>query len=90
MLSNQLFMVHISLAVMTLGVGKALVGAIVKPVVGVGDAAVVVMNHVGDAASEKIIVVKGTKRMRRALPQNPESSGISVKLIPFDALSAKA
>ena len=30
------------------GVGKALVGAIVKPVVGVGDAAVLVMNHVSD------------------------------------------
>lgn len=72
------------------GVGKALVGAVVKPVVGVGDAAVVIMNHVGDAASEKVIVAKETKRMRRALPKILTPVGSSVKLIPYDSISAKA
>ena len=64
---NLLIANHIVLA--HIGVGKALVGAVVKPVVGVGDAAVVILNHVGDAASEKVIVVKESKRMRRALPK---------------------
>lgn len=64
-------------------------GAVVKPVVGVGDAAVVLMNHVGDAASEKVIVVKETKRMRKALPMISTPLGHSVKLIPYDNISAK-
>eukprot|EP00804_Cyclotella_cryptica_P006412 CCRYP_014275-RB/>CCRYP_014275-RB protein AED:0.05 eAED:0.05 QI:2525/1/1/1/0.91/0.84/13/302/2635 len=72
------------------GVGKALVGAVVKPVVGVGDAAVVVMNHVSDAASENAIVMKANKRMRRALPRISTSFGCSVNLIPYDTISAKA
>lgn len=72
------------------GVGKALVGAVVKPVVGVGDAAVVVMNHVSDAASEKAIVLKANKRMRRALPRISTSFGCCVNLIPYDNISAKA
>lgn len=72
------------------GVGKAIVGAIVKPVIGMGDAAVVVMNHVGDATSDKVIVVKETKRIRRALPRISSSLGASVNLIPYDAISAKA
>lgn len=70
--------------------GKALVGAVVKPVVGVGDAAAVVMNHVGDATSEKVIIVKETKRMRRALPRTSTILGTSVDLIPYDIISAKA
>lgn len=55
-----------------------------------GDAAVVVMNHVGDATSDKVIIVKETKRIRRALPRISKSLGASVNLIPYDAVSAKA
>ena len=85
---NLLIANHIVLA--HIGVGKALVGAVVKPVVGVGDAAVVILNHVGDAASEKVIVVKESKRMRRALPKTITPLGSSVKLVPYDNISSKA
>lgn len=61
-----------------------------KPVVGVGDAAVVVMNHVSDATSENVVVLKKNKRMRRALPQMITSLGTGVNLIPFDVMTAKA
>jgi hypothetical protein len=48
------------------------------------------MNHVGDVASEKVVVVKETKRMRRALPRISAALGNNVKLLPYDAISAKA
>lgn len=70
------------------GVGKALVGAVVKPVVGVGDGAVVLMNHISEATSDKEVVLKIPKRLRRALPAI--SSGSSVKITPYDEISAKA
>ena len=71
------------------GVGIALVGAVVKPVVGVGDAAVVVMNHVSEATSDKKMIMKIPKRLRRALPCTAVTSGKGVKLTPYDETSAK-
>jgi hypothetical protein len=67
------------------GVGKAIVGALVKPVVGVGDAAVLVMNHVSDATSKQRAPTKIPKRLRRALPSHS-----SDKLVPYDERAAKA
>jgi len=71
------------------GVGKAFVGAIVKPVVGVGDAAVVVMNHVSETTSDKLLAIaKANKRLRRALPWASAECGNNVKLVPYDERSA--
>lgn len=39
------------------GVGKAAVGAVVKPIVGLGDAAALLMNHVSDATSNTRVLV---------------------------------
>ena len=72
------------------GFGAALVGAIVKPVVGVGDAAVVVMNHVSETTTNQVNTVKVNKRMRRALPCTKSDFGTNVKLIPYDESSALA
>jgi len=72
------------------GVGKALVGAIVKPVVGVGDAAVLVMNHVSDATSDKQVLPKIPKRLRRALPRVSPEKPYLVKIEPFNDAAAKA
>lgn len=72
------------------GVGKAFVGAIVKPVVGMGDAAVVVMNHVSEATSDKLLsIAKSNKRLRRALPRVSADSGNNVKLVPYDESAAE-
>ena len=72
------------------GVGKALVGAIVKPVVGVGDAAVLVMNHVSDATSDKEVFRRIPKRLRRALPRVSHEKQYTVRLDPYDEAAAKA
>ncbi len=72
------------------GVGKALIGAVVKPVVGVGDAAVLVMNHLSDATSKKRIIPKIPIRMRRALPCRSNEKINCVRLEPFDERAAKA
>lgn len=72
------------------GVGKAIVGAVVKPVVGLGDAAVVVMNHVSDATSKKRIIPKIPIRIRRALPSRSSEKLNSVRLEPYDEKAAKA
>lgn len=73
------------------GIGIGLVGAILKPTVGVGDAAVVLMNHVSDATSDKEVVMKVNKRYRRALPRiRTASLGSGVRLLPYDEVSAKA
>lgn len=72
------------------GVGKAIVGAVVKPVVGVGDAAVLVMNHMSDATSKKQVVPKFPKRLRRALPSRSTGKANSVQLVPYDERAAKA
>lgn len=71
------------------GVGKALIGVLVKPVVGVGDAASVVLNHVSETAIDKVSVVKTNKRMRRALP-SAASFDNQVQLIPYNEESAQA
>eukprot|EP00934_Nitzschia_sp_Nitz4_P006272 Nitzschia sp. Nitz4//scaffold62_size106224//52646//63438//NITZ4_004359-RA/size106224-processed-gene-0.169-mRNA-1//-1//CDS//3329555865//6262//frame0 len=72
------------------GVGKAVVGAIVKPVVGVGDAAALLMNHVSDATSNKQVQPKIPKRLRRALPSRSSTKPNCVILTPYDDRAAKA
>lgn len=72
------------------GVGKAIVGAILKPVVGVGDAAVVVMNHVSETTTNQVNIVKVNKRLRRALPCIASDLGTSVKITPYDESAAVA
>jgi hypothetical protein len=72
------------------GVGKAVIGAIVKPIVGIGDAAVLVMNHVSDATSNKQILPKIPKRLRRALPSHSVEKKNCVRLLPYDERAAKA
>ena len=72
------------------GVGKAVVGAVVKPVVGVGDAAALLMNHVSDATSNKQIQPKIPKRLRRALPSRMAHKPNCVILTPYDDRAAKA
>jgi Vacuolar-sorting-associated 13 protein C-terminal len=72
------------------GVGKAVVGIIVKPVVGVGDAAALLMNHVSDVTSNKQVVPKIPKRLRRALPSRSIKKPNCVILKPYDDRAAKA
>jgi len=72
------------------GVGKAIVGAIVKPVVGVGDAAALLMNHISDATSNKQVLPKIPKRLRRALPSRSSKKPNCVILRPYDDRAAKA
>lgn len=72
------------------GVGKAIVGAIVKPVVGVGDAAALLMNHISDATSDKQVLPKIPKRLRRALPSRSSKKPNCVILRPYDDRAAKA
>ncbi|KAG7363354.1 vacuolar-sorting-associated protein 13 C-terminal domain containing protein [Nitzschia inconspicua] len=72
------------------GIGKAVVGIIVKPVVGVGDAAALLMNHVSDITSNKQVVPKIPKRLRRALPSRSIQKPNCVILKPFDDRAAKA
>ena len=72
------------------GVGKAIVGAVVKPVVGVGDAAALLMNHVSDATSNKQVFPKIPKRLRRALPSRSTEKPNCVVLLPYDDRAAKA
>jgi len=72
------------------GVGKALVGAVVKPVVGLGDAAVLVMNHMSDATSKKQVLPKIPKRLRRALPIRSPDKPHCIRLKPYDEHAAKA
>jgi len=71
------------------GVGIALVGAVVKPVVGVGDAVVTVMNHVYDATKEKQNIFKVPKRLRRALRVSVDKPH-RVLLVPYDERSSQA
>jgi len=72
------------------GVGKAMVGAVVKPVVGLGDGAVLVVNHMSDATSKKQVFPKIPKRLRRALPSRSSEKRNYVRLEPFDERAAKA
>ena len=72
------------------GVAKAVVGAIVKPVVGFGDAAVLVMNHISEATSNKEVLLKIPKRLRRALPRMSPNQRHTVQLLPYDEKAAKA
>ena len=72
------------------GLGKGLVGALLKPVVGVGDAAVLVMNHMSDATSKTQVAPKIPKRLRRALPCRSIDHPNCVRLDPYDEKAAKA
>ena len=55
-----------------------------------GDAAVVVMNHVSEATSDKLLsIAKSNKRLRRALPRVSADSGNNVKLVPYDESAAE-
>lgn len=72
------------------GVGKAVVGVVVKPVVGLGDGAVLVMKHVSDATSIKPLRPKIPKRLRRALPSLSPGKRNCVSLTPYDERGAKA
>lgn len=57
--------------------------------VGVGDAAVIVMNHVSETTSDKLLAIAKAKRLRRALPRASADSGNDVKLVPYDERSAE-
>lgn len=72
------------------GMGKAIIGAIVKPVVGVGDAAALLMNHMSDATSTTKVLPKIPKRLRRALPSRSAQKPNCVILEPYDDRAAKA
>lgn len=72
------------------GVGKAFIGALLKPVVGFGDAAALLMNHVSDATSNKEVLPKIPKRLRRALACRSARKPNCVILNPYDDRAAKA
>jgi len=72
---------------LVIGAGLGIFGALVKPVVGLGDAAVVVMNHGLEATSESSL--KGNTRLRRALPNVISDSETKTKLVCYDEMSAK-
>lgn len=72
------------------GVGKAIIGAVVKPVVGLGDGFVLVMNHMSDATSKQQVFHKIPKRLRRALPSRVVDKPNCVSLEPYDERAAKA
>ena len=59
----------------------------VKPVVGVGDAVVTVMNHVYDATKEKQNIFKVPKRLRRALRVSVDNPH-RVLLVPYNERSS--
>lgn len=72
---------------LVIGAGLGIFGALVKPVVGLGDAAVVVMNHGLDATTATSL--RDNKRLRRALPSAPSTSHTKTKLVPYDEMAAK-
>ena len=72
------------------GVGQGLIGAIVKPVIGIGDATVLVMQHVSDVSSEKMPVIRNPRRLRRALPLYTIGYRHVARLVPYDDSAAMA
>jgi hypothetical protein len=72
------------------GIGKAMIGAVVKPVVGLGDGVVLVMNHMSDITSKQRVFPKIPKRLRRALPRRLAEKPNCVSLEPYDERAAKA
>jgi hypothetical protein len=72
------------------GLGIASVGAVVKPIIGVGDAAALLMNHVSDVTSNNRKIPKIPIRLRRALPSRSIDNPNSVILVPYDERAAKA
>ncbi len=72
------------------GVGHALISAVIKPVVAIGDGAILMIHHVTDATNDlpsKLIV---PKRLRRALPRKFVEKRNSVMLVPYDENSSMA
>ena len=73
------------------GMGSAIISAIVKPAVGLGDGAIIIMKHgerlVGDSCN---VLVATPKRLRRALPRKFIKLGNSVLLNKYDELSSMA
>ena len=51
-------------------INQALVRAVVKPIVGIGDGAILMLQHVIDATDEEEAKVSVPKRLRRALLRN--------------------
>jgi hypothetical protein len=72
---------------LVIGAGLGIFGALVKPVVGLGDAAVVVMNHGLEVTTESSL--KGNTRLRRALPNVFSESLTKTKMVCYDEMSAK-
>ena len=70
------------------GVGHALVSAIVKPIVGIGDGAILMMQHVTHATDDQKIAKR--KRLRRALPRKLNTKRNTIKLLPYEEKSALA
>jgi hypothetical protein len=70
------------------GMGQALVRAVVKPIVGIGDGAILMLQHVTDATDEEEAKVPVPKRLRRALLRKLSTRRNSVLLIPYDEKSA--
>ncbi len=70
------------------GMGQALVKAVVKPIVGIGDGAILMLQHVTDATDEEDTKIPAPKRLRRALLRKTSSKRNSVLLIPYDEKSA--
>lgn len=67
------------------GVGHAMMDAFVKPIIGIGDGAILVMQHVTKGNGNDEVVLK-QKRMRRALPRKVNGTLI----LPYDVDSANA
>ena len=72
------------------GIGQGLIGAIVKPVIGIGDAAVLVMQHVSDVTSEKMPLIRNPRRLRRALPLYTVGHQHVAHIVPYDDSAAMA
>lgn len=68
------------------GLGHALVSAVIKPLVGFGDGAILVMQHVSSSNDEKHAILH--KRIRRALSRVRKSDKNSICLAPYDEISA--
>ena len=59
-----------------------------KPIVGIGDGAILMLQHVTDATDEEEAKVPVPKRLRRALLRKLSTRRNSVLLIPYDEKSA--
>ncbi len=72
------------------GVGHALISAVIKPVVAIGDGAILMIHHVTDATNDLSNRPIAPKRFRRALPRKFVNKRNSVMLVPYDESSSMA